>query len=635
MRTGLPTAQTDRVKRLPLRVSTLLAAAATGIDRTIGWSRLPVPLALPVLIGLRHALRSANLFSVGGSSAAGAPPTARPDAPAAAFTDAHTEGHCPARSLDGSGNDPANSGMGAAGAVFGRNIPLSDAFPEDDRLLRTPNPRVVSARLLARRKFQPATTLNLLAAAWIQFEVHDWFSHRTSGTDPWVLPPPGAVAGEHAGCPMAYTAMSIRRTEAAPPANPADPPVYPNAESHWWDGSQIYGSSREVADALRTGTGGKLRIDADGLAPQDVEQRLDLEGIAANFWVGLALLHSLFMREHNAICDRLTEAYPEMTDQNLYDTARLVNSALMAKIHTIDWTPAIIAHPTTIAAMRGNWFGLLGERIGRRFGRFTSGEVLQGIPGSAPTDHHGVPFSLTEEFVAVYRMHPLIPDSVTVRSLADDTEIGVYELPDLLLGDVRQRLSEASMTDLFYSFGTSHPGALSLHNFPQHLRHLTRHDGDEVDLAAVDILRTRELGVPRYNAFRRHFRLAPVRTFDELTGGDHVLADEIRRVYDDDLERVDLMVGLFAEPKPKGFGFSDTAFRVFVLMASRRLSSDRFFTTDFRSEVYTAVGMAWLRDNSMRSVLLRHFPQLAPALHGVANPFAPWHSPHSSQKGTA
>jgi len=29
-----------------------------------------------------------------------------------------------------------------------------------------------------------------------------------------------------------------------------------------------------------------------------------------------------------------------------------------------------------------------------------------------------------------------------------------------------------------------------------------------------------------------------------------------------------------------GFGFSDTAFRIFILMASRRLKSDRFFTND-------------------------------------------------------
>jgi hypothetical protein len=90
------------------------------------------------------------------------------------------------------------------------------------------------------------------------------------------------------------------------------------------------------------------------------------------------------------------------------------------------------------------------------------------------------------------------------------------------------------------------------------------------------------------------------------------------------VDRVDLLIGLYAEPKPKGFGFSDTAFRVFLLMASRRLESDRFFTDDFRPEIYTQAGMDWISNNTMRTVLLRHFPVLAPALKGVNNPFAPW-----------
>jgi hypothetical protein len=84
------------------------------------------------------------------------------------------------------------------------------------------------------------------------------------------------------------------------------------------------------------------------------------------------------------------------------------------------------------------------------------------------------------------------------------------------------------------------------------------------------------------------------------------------------------MVGMYAEPKPKGFGFSDTAFRVFILMASRRLKSDRFFTRDYRPEVYTQAGLDWVEDTSMRTVLLRHFPELEPALRSVKNPFAPW-----------
>jgi hypothetical protein len=59
-------------------------------------------------------------------------------------------------------------------------------------------------------------------------------------------------------------------------------------------------------------------------------------------------------------------------------------------------------------------------------------------------------------------------------------------------------------------------------------------------------------------------------------------------------------------------------------MASRRLKSDRFFTTDFTPEVYTPEGIRWIADNDMSAVLIRHYPELAPVLRTVRNPFAPW-----------
>jgi hypothetical protein len=178
------------------------------------------------------------------------------------------------------------------------------------------------------------------------------------------------------------------------------------------------------------------------------------------------------------------------------------------------------------------------------------------------------------------------------------------------------------MTDAFYSFGRMHPGAIELHNFPRFLQHFKRPAGDEIDLAAIDVIRTRERGVPRYNQFRRLFHLKPVESFREMTDNPE-WAEELEEVYGD-VEGVDHMVGMYAEPKPRGFGFSDTAFRVFILMASRRLKSDRFFTRDYRPEVYTKAGIDWVEDNTMRTLLLRHFPELEPALQGVDNPFAPW-----------
>jgi Animal haem peroxidase len=586
-------------------VTQLLSWLTQQADRRIGWSRLPTALAIPVLVGLRAALRAKNLVDSG-----------RGPGEQLAGEEDDIENCRTARTLTGAYNNFDDPLMGAVGARFGRNVGLTHAYRDEPDRMLTPNPRLISRQLLTRDEFQPATTLNLLAAAWIQFEVHDWLSHGTLDKHLWTVPLETAD-------PWPQHPMMIKRTAPDPNASGWGPPTYVNQDSHWWDGSQIYGTKTDFAKALRTFEHGRLRIDEQGLPPVDVEQFLDLSGVAGNFWVGLAILHSLFIREHNAICDHLAAEYPQMSDQALYDTARLVNAALMAKIHTVDWTPAIIAHPTTVFAMRANWFGVLGERFGRRFGRMFANELLQGIPGS-PTNFHGVPYSLTEEFVAVYRMHPLIPDEFVFRSVTDDAELARHDLPDLAVLQVRDRLAEIPMADIFYSFGRANPGAVTLHNYPRHLQELHRADGELVDLAAIDVLRVRERGVPRYNEFRRLLRLAPAASFEELTDSP-VWAEELRQIYGD-VESVDLMVGMYAEPKPPGFGFSDAAFRVFILMASRRLESDRFFTTDFRPEIYTQLGFDWVKNNSMRTVLLRHFPSLAPALRGVANPFAPWTS---------
>src|SRR5262249_12621569 len=81
------------------------------------------------------------------------------------------------RSADGSFNSLNHPRMGMAGSPVGRNFPLPECLVERGEDLLDPTPRVISRELLARRTFIPATTLNLLAAAWIQFETHNWFSH--------------------------------------------------------------------------------------------------------------------------------------------------------------------------------------------------------------------------------------------------------------------------------------------------------------------------------------------------------------------------------------------------------------------------------------------------------------------------
>ena len=580
-----------------------------AIDHWIGWPRLPKFLGLLVLIGLRNILRQRNLYDTSSL------PTQNPAQPGPSATAALS-----GRTADGSYNDLQQPTMGMAGTRFGRNIPLSAAYQESPADLLSPNPRTVSRELLTRTTFQPATILNLLAAAWIQFMVKDWFSHGQgdpghtydlplSQDDPWPQPP--------------LTVLKTLPDPTRPPGSEG-PQTYINHETPWWDASQIYGGGIEPLDRLprRSGTDGKLIIGGDGRLAFPEDPKVSPDHVPG-WWLGLEMMFTLFVLEHNAVCDTLKGTYPGWTDEELYQRARLVISALIAKIHTAEWTPAIIAHPTTVAALHANWWGVAGQKVRQTFGRISSSEVISGIPGSA-TDQFGVPYSLTEEFSIVYRMHPLIPDDYTFRSVADDSELEQCTFRDIAGPYGHEITGKLALRDLFYSFGIANPGALVLNNYPRFLQEFQRPDNDQLmDLAATDILRTRELGVPRYNEFRRLLHLKPARSFEDLAG-DQATAAKLSRIYDGDIERVDTIVGMFAEKKPQGFGFSDTAFRIFILMASRRLNSDRYFTSDFNTEMYTQVGMNWVQNTTMIDVLLRHYPELRPAMRGVTNAFQPW-----------
>jgi hypothetical protein len=608
MRKSPPTASRPFTYRLnPLERA--YAELSVWVDQKIGWPNLPVRLGLAVLIGERYRLRQDNLHDTNTLPTVPQPPPQ----PSAA-------GPLTNRSRDGTFNDLHYPAMGSAGTRFGRNVPNEFTMPDPMPDLMTPNPRHVSRELLTRDTFRAARSLNMLAAAWIQFMTRDWFTHGTGDKENAfkIDRPPGDTWWQNP--------MLIPRT-VPDPTRPADaqgaPPTHLNFESHWWDGSQIYPVNPDLQALVRSGVGGKLNLDrlpnGDEILSAEVLRR---SAEAPGWWLGLGLMYTLFAREHNAICGRLAAEYPGWSDDELFNRARMINAALMAKIHTVEWTPAIVAHPTTVYALRANWWGVAGERVSKLFGRIGNSEVISGIPGS-PTDHHAAPYALTEEFVAVYRMHPLIRDEYSFRRTADDASIVLHTLEEITDRGANQLLRDAATEDLLYSFGTLYPGELSLHNYPKLLQHFRRPDDIVVDLASIDIMRMREFGVPRYALFRELLHLRPIRSFDELTTNPE-WARQMREVYDDRIDRLDLMIGMFAEPKPVGFGFSDTAFRIFILMASRRLKSDRFFTADYRPEVYTPAGMAWINNTTMTDILLRHYPGLRPAMRGVTNAFAPW-----------
>jgi hypothetical protein len=595
----------------------VIAAIYRLINRWRVWYRLPFPLAVINLLALRVDLRWRNLFDT---------ETAPPDLPA---PDSFDIRHC--RTADGTFNDLSKTWMGMANARFGRNAPLPQTFGEQPPSLYEPNPRVISRELLKRTNFIPATTVNLFLAAWLQFMVHDWLSHGVNDTQ---SPPLRFPVPEGDDWPKPE--MTILRTCPDHQRGARDdgrPASYRNIVTHWWDGSQMYGSDLRMQHCVRSSPtkellpDGKLYLDETGHLPVDPEAAdhdplQELAAVNGNWWIGLSAMHTLFTREHNAIVDRLKIDYPDKDGEWLFQKARLINAALIVKIHATEWTPALLQSPTLQYAMRGSWWGALGEVYFKAFGR-AHDELLSGIPGSS-TEQYAAPYSITEEFTAVYRLHSLIPDDYSFRQHNDDKEILACTMADLFLGGTTKVHRKVSFEDVLYSIGTSYPGLPVLHNYPRHLRRLPEKvdQGIMTDLAATDIVRDRERGVPRYCAFRRMLRMSVPKSFQELTENE-TWQKELEKIYGN-VERVDLLTGTLAETKPPGFAISDTAFRIFIVMAGRRIKSDRFLTSDYNPDVYTPLGIDWVEQNGMREVLLRHAPSLHPVLRNVRNSFFPW-----------
>ncbi len=172
-----------------------------------------------------------------------------------------------------------------------------------------------------------------------------------------------------------------------------------NNVTAWWDASQIYGFDarsrqrvkRDPADRARLlmddgylpvfGTpcaAGSTGPDCDPIQPEWAGQEATAFG--DNWSIGLSFYHNLFAREHNAIVGTFRQmqkdqpdadsglrdpahpgdaiSYATLTDDQLFEIARLIVAAEIAKIHTIEWTPQLLYDEPLNVGMNSNWSGL-------------------------------------------------------------------------------------------------------------------------------------------------------------------------------------------------------------------------------------------------------------------------------------
>jgi len=731
------------------------------------------------------------------------------------------------RTTNGICNDILNPAMGSAGMLFARNVEFETSFPDralndltrnrhGNRLsLLEPDPQVISRRLFTRIQskpdacasgyglpgdsadancdYQKAPFFNVLAAYWIQFMTHDWFTHLEEGHNQSDYMKVGCETKlvdnkevpltpediERLGCrpddrmdkgyvaqdsaPGTFTSGSTAYLERAPA-------TMSNNNTAWWDASQLYGFDDRSRQRVKRDPADRAKLllvsaedsgsaylpvfaPDDPINPEWAGQ--EATGFPDNWTVGLSFLHNLFAREHNSFVSefrRVTAAkpladsglrdpahplqvirYKDVTPDELFEIARLVVAAEIAKIHTIEWTPQLLYNEPLYYGMNGNWNGLLGanggllskalsnvvaanlgrsknaEKATQLYSVLASGPGIFGlgskVPGYKITDpkytnggvnHFGSPFNFPEEFVSVYRLHPLMPDLLEYRELDKDPNkiAKKVAIVETFQGKATPFMHSQGLANWGLTLGRQRLGLLTLHNSPLFLQNLKMGRLDsktqQIDVVALDIIRDREHGVPRFNEFRRQYGLRQLTSFDDFM--DHSLPadsserkqqeDEVqtlREVYGqhvcdaskvitdaqinedgsrindclghpdgtmvDNIEDVDTAVGYLAESvRPHGFAISETQFVVFILNASRRLFSDRFFTSCFRPEFYSTLGVDWVNHNGpgpemmekgtpnghaqpvspMKRILTRNIPELAPELKTVVNAFDPW-----------
>jgi hypothetical protein len=309
-------------------------------------------------------------------------------------------------------------------------------------------------------------------------------------------------------------------------------------------------------------------------------------------------------------------------------------------------------------------------------------------------NHFGSPFNFPEAFPSVYRLHALVPESIEYREMSGDPNEILEKVPliSTFRGGATDTIRDRGLSNIGLSMGRQRLGALTLNNHPRFLTHLdlTPRLENKVDVMALDIIRDRERGLTRYNEFRRQIGLRSLTSFDDFIdqrlpigsanrNHQEKIVKKIRHIYGqhvcdnsliistagqlaegkpvtdclghadgalvDNIEDVDLLIGWHAEfTRPHGFAISETQFQIFILNASRRLFSDRFFTSSYRPEFYTKLGIKWINENGpngliwedsrhnghkvlvspLKRVLLRTVPSLSDELSHVKNVFDPW-----------
>lgn len=246
------------------------------------------------------------------------------------------------RSFDGSGNNRRNRNWGQAKQP---SVRLMDVNYQDRRgsiFSRLPNARTLSNLVVAQEGPVQPSRLGLtgLFVEWGQFIDHDLGQVRQSNSNGVfsISIPRGDPFFDARGRGTAR--QTVARSNFVTDRSGARLQI--NEFSNFIDGSIVYGSSSSIADSIRSFRNGKLTINRSGMLPRSSSGSVIAGDARASENLHLEALQTLFVREHNRLCDVYRGMNRALSDEQLYQAARSMVVAFIEKIAYSDWLPLAI-----------------------------------------------------------------------------------------------------------------------------------------------------------------------------------------------------------------------------------------------------------------------------------------------------
>ncbi len=463
------------------------------------------------------------------------------------------------RTIDGSGNNISDKDMGAA---FTRLLRIADSDYSDSISglggNNRPGPREVSNIV----NDQDGKIINKFHTTdflwqWGQFLDHD--IDLTDAADPpesaYIHVPSGDPFFDpnNAGLQVIHFNRSIYDIQSGTDTD--NPREQLNEITAWIDGSNVYGSDPQRANALRTNNGtGKLKTSEGNLLPFNTDELPNAGGTGANLFiagdvraneqVGLTAMHTLFVREHNRLAELIAKDNNNLSGDQIYEKARQIVAAQMQAITYYEFLPA-----------------LLGQNALGKYKGYDP-ELNASIINSFST--------------AAYRFghSALSPTLLRLNSQGDEIEAGSLELRDAFFSP--SEIIDHGIEPILRGLAAKKHQRIDVYVIDDVRNFLFGEPGHGgFDLASLNIQRGRDHGIPSYNDMREAVGLDRVNTFSDITSDTEIL-NRLKQAYGS-VDDIDLWIGGLAEDPYRNSQLGKLFTKLLVIQFESLRDGDRFW----------------------------------------------------------